>query len=79
MGIYFKDVKKIIHEMIQQAMLGYDQGYVHHMRDLLIHNCMCTHTTAANFTYVSLNFCCLCLSDVYLIISILTGNANNNR
>ena len=44
MGIYFKDVKGILHEMIQQATLAYDQGYVHHMWDHLIHNCTCTHT-----------------------------------
>ena len=55
MGIYFTDVKGIIHKMIQQATLAYDQGYVHHMWDHLIHNCTCTHTikvvtAAANYT-----------------------------
>ena len=33
MGIYFKDVMGTIHEMIQQAKLAYDQGYVHLMWD----------------------------------------------
>ena len=44
MGIYFKDVNGIIHEMIHQAKLAYDQGNVHHMWDHLIHDCTCTHT-----------------------------------
>ena len=57
MGISFKhvkDVNRIIHEMIQQAkFIAYDQGYVHHMWDNLIHDCTCTHmievsTAAAN-------------------------------
>ena len=58
MGIYFKDVKGIIHEMIQQATLAYDERYVHHMWDHLIHNCTSTHTievvtATANYTYVT--------------------------
>ena len=57
MGIYFKDVKGIIHEIIQQVKLAYDEGYVHHMRDHLIHDCRptCTHMievaiSTANYT-----------------------------
>ena len=42
MGIHFKVVKGIMHEMIQQAKLAYDQGYVH-MWDHLIHDCTCTY------------------------------------
>ena len=85
MRIYFKDVKGIIHEMIQQAKLAYDQGYIHYMWDHLFHDCTCTYTIKVvnccrqlNY-HVSLIFCCLRLSDVYFIISILTGNAYNNR
>ena len=34
MGLYLKNVKGIKHEMIQQATLVYNQGYVHHMGSL---------------------------------------------
>ena len=74
MGIYFVDVKGIIHEMIQQAMLAYDQGYVHHMWDHLIHNCTCAHTQdrsryCRRKLYLRKPQYLLFVTDVYFIIS----------
>ena len=66
MGIYFKNVKGIIHEMIQQlsnvgvwSRICSSHGIT---RFIIVH----THAHDRS----RLNFCCLCLSDVYFIISI---------
>ena len=55
MGIYIKDVNGIIHEMIQQAKLAYDQGYVHHMWDHLIHDFTCTHDRSRHVVTAAAN------------------------